>query len=90
MKDIIFQFMEIESNAEYQLLLDMLSDKRKSLKALKKGIRSNLKKDDLLSSYIHMMINRLFRDKQRLHELVCYDSLHKYYNFKLATKTIST
>ena len=31
-----------------------------------------------------MMVNRLFRDKQRLHELVCYDNLYRYSNFELA------
>lgn len=33
-----------------------------------------------LSSYIHMMLNRLFRTQQRTHELVLYDYLFRYYN----------
>jgi thiopeptide-type bacteriocin biosynthesis protein len=33
--------------------------------------------DSLLSSYIHMTINRSFRSKQRLYEMVIYDFLHK-------------
>lgn len=45
----------------------------------------NINLDDLLSSYIHMTINRLFRDKQRLHELVCYSCLYKYYQLKIST-----
>lgn len=39
---------------------------------------------NLLSSYVHMMVNRMFRDKQRLFELICYDFLFKYYNGILA------
>ena len=33
-----------------------------------------------LSSYIHMMLNRLFRTQQRTHELVLYDYLFRYYS----------
>jgi thiopeptide-type bacteriocin biosynthesis protein len=40
--------------------------------------------NDLLSSYIHMMLNRLFRTQQRTHELVLYDYLFRYYNSLLA------
>ncbi len=35
--------------------------------------------EKILSSYIHMMINRLFRSKQRLYEMVIYDMLERYY-----------
>ena len=36
--------------------------------------------DDLLSSYIHMALNRLFRTQQNIHELVLYDYLFRYYS----------
>ena len=36
--------------------------------------------DDLLSSYIHMALNRLFRTQQNIHELILYDYLFRYYN----------
>ena len=36
--------------------------------------------NDLLSSYIHMMLNRLFRTQQRTHELILYDYLFRYYD----------
>lgn len=39
----------------------------------------DVKLDNLLSSYIHMTINRLFRTQQRKHELVLYDYLFFYY-----------
>lgn len=38
----------------------------------------------LVSSYIHMMINRLFRTQQRKHELILYDYLFRYYTAKRA------
>ena len=36
--------------------------------------------NDLLSSYIHMTLNRLFRTQQRTHELILYDYLFRYYS----------
>jgi lantibiotic biosynthesis protein len=41
---------------------------------------------DLLSSYVHMFINRFIRSNQRLHELVIYDFLCQYYRSALARK----
>ena len=35
--------------------------------------------NNLLNSYLHMMINRMFRTKQRLHELMISALLRKYY-----------
>lgn len=42
--------------------------------------------ENLLSSYIHMMLNRLFASKNRLHELVLYDFLKRYYTSEIAKK----
>lgn len=39
---------------------------------------------DLVQSYIHMHVNRLIRSSQRLHELVLYDLLRRYYEGQLA------
>lgn len=40
--------------------------------------------DDLMRSYIHMTMNRLFRTQQRTHELVLYDLLFRYYTSQKA------
>jgi thiopeptide-type bacteriocin biosynthesis protein len=40
--------------------------------------------NDIISSCIHMNINRLFRTRQRLHELVIYDFLYMFYKSELA------
>lgn len=39
---------------------------------------------NLLESYIHMMINRLFRSNQRLSEMVLYDMLERFYSSEVA------
>jgi len=57
------------------------------------NINTNIKKNninkerilnDLLSSHIHMMMNRLFQTNNRAHELVVYDLLDRYYIGKIA------
>jgi lantibiotic biosynthesis protein len=37
----------------------------------------------LLSSFIHMMLNRLITNKERLHEFLIYEFLYKYYQMKI-------
>ena len=40
----------------------------------------------LLSSFLHMTMNRLFRTDQRLHEFIVYDFLTRYYRSTFARK----
>jgi thiopeptide-type bacteriocin biosynthesis protein len=40
--------------------------------------------DELMSSYIHMMLNRLFRSSNRTHELILYDFMKRYYESCIA------
>lgn len=40
--------------------------------------------NNLLSSYIHMLMNRLFKSKNRLNEMVCYDFLYRYYRSQIS------
>lgn len=42
-----------------------------------------VKLDDLMCSYIHMMLNRFFRTQQRKYELVIYDYLYRYYDSEI-------
>lgn len=46
--------------------------------------------NNLLASYIHMMINRLFRSKSRMHELLLYDFMRRYYTSETAKLKYST
>lgn len=52
--------------------------------AMDKEERLGMPLNDLLASYSHMLINRLFKSKQRLNELVVYDFLHRYYKSEIA------
>jgi thiopeptide-type bacteriocin biosynthesis protein len=45
--------------------------------------------DNLLGSYIHMSINRLFRSKNRLNEMIVYDCLNRYYESVAAREKYS-
>ncbi len=40
--------------------------------------------DELMKSYLHMNANRIFRSRQRLHEMVVYDFLYRYYKSEIA------
>ena len=42
--------------------------------------------NDLMGSYIHMLMNRLFKSKQRVHAMVAYDLLYRYYKSEIAKK----
>jgi len=61
-------------------LIPIVESIKKKLK--KKNVNLNL--SDLLASYIHMMINRLFRSKNRLHELIIYDFMRRYYTSEIS------
>lgn len=43
-----------------------------------------VKMDDLLASLIHMSMNRLFISNNRMHEMVIYDLLHRYYRMQMS------
>jgi thiopeptide-type bacteriocin biosynthesis protein len=45
-----------------------------------------IKSDALLTSIIHMAMNRWFRSKNRLHELVIYDFMTRYYDSYIAKR----
>jgi thiopeptide-type bacteriocin biosynthesis protein len=79
-----------EQDDEYTELFYTIFEKSNASKPVIKEIRdkitatNNPTLNDLLSSYIHMTLNRLFRTQQRMHELVLYDYLFRYYNSSLA------
>ena len=54
---------------------------------IKKRNKLEISTDELLSSYIHMMINRLIGSDQRLHEMVIYDFLWRQYRSKIARRS---
>ncbi len=50
--------------------------------------KMEVSKNDLISSLIHMSMNRIFRNNNRLHEMVIYDLLFRHYKSALITSGI--
>ncbi len=74
-------------------LIDVINLKSKKIKPivnsileLKKESKLERSLNDFMGSYIHMLLNRLFKTKQRLHEMVIYDFLFRYYKSEIAKK----
>lgn len=56
------------------------------LLSLQKENKLEVELSNLLSSYIHMLVNRMMRTNQRKYELVLYDFMQMFYTSKLARK----
>ncbi|HXP51533.1 MAG TPA: thiopeptide-type bacteriocin biosynthesis protein, partial [Bacteroidia bacterium] len=79
-------FRESTALGEISQLIELLEWKSTELKPIIKNLldlkMNGLLKvtvDNLLSSYIHMMMNRIFMSRQRVCEMVAYDILFRYY-----------
>lgn len=78
------------TDTDFLSLYVSLQKSASQLKPLAETLDRKLKKrkdislDSLLASYIHMMLNRLFRSKNRKHELVLYDFMRRYYESEVA------
>ncbi|HRI20067.1 MAG TPA: lantibiotic dehydratase [Panacibacter sp.] len=75
-----------DSTSSLLPLLQMLADKAAHTKPLAGEILKfhsegslEVSLTELLSSYIHMLINRVITSKARLHEMVIYDFLYRHY-----------
>ncbi|WP_438710803.1 thiopeptide-type bacteriocin biosynthesis protein [Aquimarina muelleri] len=86
LKSKLSLFLERDYIQEDYSVLDQIIDyKAKRSRSAIQNIRDKYQKkelemplDDLLGGYIHMLVNRAFRSKQRFYELVCYDFLLRY------------
>lgn len=69
-------------------LYQPIEKRKKILIPIVKQIKSKLimgeEMNELLNSYLHMMLNRLFRSKNRIHEMVLYDFIFRYYTSEIA------
>lgn len=79
------------SDTSFLKLLVFVKKRSKPLSLLAKRIIAKLEHThrdvdvySLIKSYIHMMLNRLFLDKNRIHELVIYDFMNRYYKSQIA------
>ena len=77
---------ETDPVGAYTAILDL---RRRETEALAEQIlplteRERIEKDDYVRSVVHMTMNRLFRSKNRIYEMVIYDFLFRYYQSALA------
>lgn len=93
-KSIIESILGRKENSTISNLIDILDEKSSANKVVVTAIldkinTSSKSLDDLLSSYIHMMLNRLFRSRNRTHELILYDFMKRYYESSIAKSKYS-
>jgi len=76
----------VDVNKKFISIEKSMTKRNQSLRSLSVKILAYNKKGvlevdlhELLRSYLHMLINRSFRDKQRFYEMIAYDFLFKYY-----------
>jgi len=62
--------------SDYHQKISIISNK---IFAYREELQLEVDIKGLVNSFIHMSMNRLFKSKNRLHELVCYDFLFKHY-----------
>lgn len=74
------------TDINFKSLYSPIRKRSKRLIPIIKELNSNsrVNKKELTISYIHMMLNRLFLSKNRLHELVLYDFMKRYYASEIA------
>jgi thiopeptide-type bacteriocin biosynthesis protein len=77
---------KLEQNLELTPLLQLIKEREAGFLPIAKQLRLKEKKqslerplDDLMASYIHMFMNRLFRSQNRKYELVIYDFVYRTY-----------
>ncbi len=82
-KSIIFQILKPNQDPDSKMapLWQVLELQRKAAYQCITEIKTRLEMplDNLLTSYIHMLVNRIFQRDQRKCELIIYDFLSQYY-----------
>ncbi len=71
----------------YQIIEQKSNDTSLNIKKIKRLYQNNeLELDNFLGSFIHMLLNRIFKSKQRLNEMVIYSLLYRFYRSEIARK----
>lgn len=89
-KDIIDTLLNDANSNEYSVFKEILTLKNEKLADIALQIikiisdHNTLHLNNLNGSLIHMMLNRIFKSKNRMNEFVCYDFLFRHYNSKIA------
>jgi thiopeptide-type bacteriocin biosynthesis protein len=86
--DVVLYLHKKQEPIYLEGLMELMKVTEKEAKVIKNIISktsiSDL--DTLISSLIHMNINRTFRSKQRQYEMLCYDFMNRYYKTIVARK----
>lgn len=76
----------LDATREIAPLINLLAHKAEQMKSVAQTIwelqrtgQLQVHLNDLLASYVHMLLNRIFKARQRTHEMVIYDFLYNYY-----------
>ncbi len=82
---------EKDNENELSLIWNLLSKKQEETRPVIERINAFYREEpagpayyNLVSSLIHMLLNRLFKSQQRIHEMVIYDFLFNYYSSLIA------
>lgn len=88
-----FMVFTAQENPDYEPILEVLETRFKNTVPIAEEILKHRDNDtlqmqlnNLMGSYIHMLMNRLFKSNNRMHEMVCYDFLYRYYRTLIAKK----
>lgn len=88
-----FMTFQQEDDPDYAPILQVLEQKSRNISPVVKAILKHREEstlemplNDLMGSYIHMLMNRLFKSGNRMHEMVCYDFLYRYYRSAIARR----
>lgn len=74
----IFEFIHLKNKKTTPTIKEIITAQQAG--------RLQISSDQLLSSLVHMFINRLFKTNNRLYELILYEFLYRYYNGLLFKK----
>ncbi|MGC3977419.1 MAG: thiopeptide-type bacteriocin biosynthesis protein [Paludibacteraceae bacterium] len=85
------------SENEFKKLYIYINKRSKELKTIVEKIvtitnnkKTKISLDNLISSYIHMNLNRLFISQNRTYELILYDFLNRFYKSEIAKSKYRT
>lgn len=85
--DAVLNDVSSSEHVEFSEILSLKNEKLTdiALQIIKIISRQNtISLNNLNGSLIHMMLNRLFKSKNRMNEFVCYDFLFRHYNSMIA------
>lgn len=79
--NLITEIVESDDNQYFSEFVTAMTENCREIENLK-----TIQKERLVSSFIHMHINRLIRSRHRMHELIIYGIVEKYYKMKIGKR----